>query len=119
MLATTVAAVWILIRFSLAGAMTVAEGRFRFFGSWSLTQGQSWKLFWTFFLIVALARGLELISAVIVLALNGLALEPLPAFLLPFELLWLAVVSLVMACLRALVLAPLATAYRGLTGASA
>lgn len=119
MLVATVLFVWVMIRFSLAGAMTVAEGRFRFFGSWSLTQGRSWKLFWTFFLIVALARGLELLSAAAVVLLNGTALEPIPVFLVPFELIWLAVVSLVVACLRALVLAPLATAYRGLSSAPA
>lgn len=117
--ASTVVALWILIRFSLSGAMTVGEGRFRFFESWTLTKGRSWKLFWTFFLIVALAKGLELFGAATVVVLNGLALEPQPAFLIPFELLWLAAVSLVVACLRALVLAPLATAYRGLAGAEA
>ncbi len=114
--ASSLLALWVLIRFSLAGAMTVGEGRFRFFGSWSLTKGRSWKLFWTFFLIVALARGLELFSAATVVILNGLALQPLPSFLIPFELVWLALVSLALACLRTLTLAPLATAYRGLSG---
>jgi hypothetical protein len=114
-LASTVLAVWLIIRFSLSAAMTVGEGRFRFFSSWTLTKGRSWKLFWTFFLIVALARGLELFGAATVLILNGTALQPVPSFLIPFELVWLALVSLAIACLRTLFLAPLATAYRGLS----
>ena len=56
------AALWVVLRLCLCQAMTVAENRFRFFEkSWGLTKGRSWRLFWTFSLVLALIIGLEVL----------------------------------------------------------
>lgn len=127
-------AVWIVLRLCLCQAMTVAEGRFRFFESWGLTKGRSWKLFWTFSLVLALIIGLEVIYLGLVVlgilttlgvttaslkALPTVQLVPIPGFAVPIGVLWLLVASLLGALLRALLVAPLASAYRGLSGGEA
>lgn len=122
--------VWIMLRLSLCQAMTLAEQRFRFFESWGLTQGRSWKLFWTFTLVLALIIGLEALYlialawgvgviwglSIAATELKLLNLEPAPGMAVPIGLFWLAFVSFVGAMVRALLVAPLASAYRGLAG---
>jgi hypothetical protein len=124
------AALWVVLRLCLCQAMTVAENRFRFFEAWGLTKGRSWKLFWTFSLVLALIIGLEALylGAVIVgiivtfgvttSSLRTVQLVPLPGLAVPIGLLWLAFASLLGALLRALLVAPLASAYRGLSQSS-
>jgi hypothetical protein len=60
---------WFALKFSLAAPMTFAEGRVRFFGSWSLTKGQGWSLFglaWVMVLvIIGVSMGYSIISGVI------------------------------------------------------
>jgi hypothetical protein len=127
-LAVIAAALWIVLRLCLCQAMTVAENRFRFFEAWGLTKGRSWKLFWTFSLVLALIIGLEVLYigmvaigivvtfGVTTASLRTVQLVPIPGFAVPIGLLWLAVASLLGALLRALLVAPLASAYRGLSG---
>jgi hypothetical protein len=122
------AALWVVLRLCMCQAMTVAENRFRFFESWALTKGRSWKLFWTFSLVIALIIGLELLYLGMVVvgivvtfgvttaSLKSVQLVPIPGFAVPIGLLWLAFASLLGALLRALLVAPLASAYRGLSG---
>jgi hypothetical protein len=43
--ATFVAILWVIIRFSLAGPATFANRSFQLFESWSLTRGHAWSLF--------------------------------------------------------------------------
>jgi hypothetical protein len=121
-------ALWLAIRLSLCQAMTVAEGRFRFFESWRLTSGRAWKLFWTMGLLTALLLGLEIFYVALMaegieivfgvsaspLNLNATDLVPIPGLTVPVGLLWLAFVSFTGVLVRVLVLAPLASAYRGL-----
>lgn len=51
---------WVGLRLSMAGPMTLAEGKFRLFESWAFTKGRAWKLFWTMLLPAALLLGLYL-----------------------------------------------------------
>jgi len=127
-LAVIAAALWVMLRLCLCQAMTVADNQFRFFESWGLTKGRSWKLFWTFSLVLALIIGLELLYIGMVVvgvvvtfgvttsSLRTVHLVPIPGFAVPIGLLWLAFASLLGALLRALLVAPLASAYRGLSG---
>jgi hypothetical protein len=127
-LAVIAAALWVLLRLCLCQAMTVAENRFRFFEAWGLTKGRSWKLFWTFSLVLALIVGLEVLYlgmvavgivvtfGVTTASLRTVQLVPIPGFAAPIGLLWLAFASLLGALLRALLVAPLGSAYRGLSG---
>jgi hypothetical protein len=121
---------WLGLRMSLSQAMTVATGKFHFFESWGLTRGRSWKLFWTFWLVVALIIGLEVLYlAMLVLGyvlivggalsattLQSVHLQAPNAFALPAGIVWLGVASFLGALLRTLLVAPLASAYRGLAG---
>jgi hypothetical protein len=125
-------ALWLVLRLGLSQVMTVADGRFRLFESWGLTRGRAWKLFWTLGLFSSLimglevfyanmmAYGIEIIFGVPVTAANLAAadLVPIPGFAVPVGLLWLAFVSFTGILIRVLLLAPLASAYRGLTGSS-
>lgn len=128
--AVVAAALWVVLRLCLCQAMTVAENRFRFFEFWGLTKGRSWKLFWTFSLVLALIIGLEVLYLGMVVlgivvtfgvttaSLRTVQLVPIPGFAVPIGLLWLAFASLLGALLRALLVAPLASAYRGLSQSS-
>ena len=123
-------ALWVTLRLCLCQAMTVSESKFRFFESWGLTKGRSWKLFWTFSLVLALIIGLEVLYLGMVVigivvtfgvttaSLRTVQLVPVPGFAVPIGLLWLAFASLLGALLRALLVAPLASAYRGLSQSS-
>lgn len=130
-LAVSGVTVWIGLRLALAGPMTFAQGKLRFFESWTVTKGRSWKLFWTMFLLGALVIGLEIMVILVALLplsviVGGLApilkLDAVAAAVglvqweLPVALAGLLVVSLVTAWLRTLVVAPWATAYRSLAG---
>jgi hypothetical protein len=129
-LAVIAVALWITLRLCLCQAMTVGERKFRFFESWGLTKGRSWKLFWTFSLVLALIIGLEVLYLGMVVigivvtfgvttaGLRTVQLVPLPGLAVPIGLLWLAFASLLGALLRALLVAPLASAYRGLSQSS-
>ncbi len=118
---------WVGLRLSLAQAMTVAEGRFHLFGSWTLTRGRSWKLFWTFWLLLSLAVGVEFLNVMMLqlgllfatgvvnaATLGATHLEFSPEWVIPIGLIWLAAASLVGALLRTLLVAPLGAAYKAL-----
>ena len=43
--AAAIAIIWLALRFSMVGPMTVSEGKFRLFESWTLTRGHAGVLF--------------------------------------------------------------------------
>jgi hypothetical protein len=120
--------VWANLRFVLAGPMTFGENRLRFFSSWIVTRGQAWKLFWTAFLLGSLLIGVELLSLVALLTPLGVISGALkaggfrvdasafPSLGVAGSLIVLFIASVFFAALRALFLAPWATAYRALAG---
>ena len=59
------ALMWLALKFSLAAPMTFAEGRVRFFGSWSLTKGHGWALFGLAWIMVLVIIGVSIAYAII------------------------------------------------------
>lgn len=129
---------WPLLRLSLAGPMTFAEGGFRLFESWALTKGQSWRLFGLAFLIWLVTLGLTLfvyVALIVVLVAFGVgaaALAPQDA-LARFEALsdsvklawalgvgglFLALGSLISGFFLSVWLAPWASAYKQLAASA-
>jgi hypothetical protein len=82
-LAYALGLMWFALKFSLAAPMTFAEGRVRFFGSWSLTKGQGWALFglaWLMVLIVlGVSLGYSIVSGIIGAIFTGGAVTALLA----------------------------------------
>jgi len=56
---------WVALRFSMAGPMTFAEGRVRFFGSWALTRGNGWSLFGLAWVMVLVFIGVSIASGIV------------------------------------------------------
>lgn len=53
--------IWVALRLSLAAPMTFADAQFRLFESWTLTQGQGWRLLGMAALVVILILLLEIL----------------------------------------------------------
>jgi hypothetical protein len=74
---------WFALRFSLAAPMTFADRRVRFLGSWTLTQGQGWRLFGLAWLLVlvwfAVSIGYSIVSTIINLMFTGAAMSSILA----------------------------------------
>jgi hypothetical protein len=132
-LAAMVVFVWLLIRFSMAAPMTVAERQFRLFESWRLTRGHTLGLF-ALYLITAIVVGcvtvvVEMVVAAIVftvLAGVGFDTSSMESFfhrdpqaviavIAPWAIGACLVFSVVGGVLMALFLAPWARAYAQLT----
>lgn len=69
-LAGVAAIIWLAVRLSLAVPMTVAENRFAFFDSFSLTRGRFWSLFGMAVIAFVMVLVVTLLSWVITLPLN-------------------------------------------------
>lgn len=54
---------WVALRLSLAAPMTFVDGQFRLFESWTLTQGQGWRLLGMALLVVVFVLLLEVVVA--------------------------------------------------------
>jgi hypothetical protein len=122
------AAIWVLVRLSLAAPMTFAERRLVVFGSWSFTRGRFWSLVGAY--VVAFMLGVLVLfllglifSAAIMLTGAGQSLgglEPdassLKAFLTVPTLLSEALSAIMIIVYYVILLSPSAIAYRGLAG---
>jgi len=62
--------VWLLVRLSLAGPMTLARGRIVIGEAWKLTRGHFWKLLGAYFLALVLAVVVMLLGWAIILAVS-------------------------------------------------
>ncbi len=112
------------VRLSLAPAMTLADGRISVRRAWTLTQGQFWSLFGAY--LIAIATALALLAArwailqmVVVIAGGPVSVaEPktLLGLLAPTTLVVVLFNALVAALLGAIATAPMAAAFRQLTG---
>lgn len=130
---------WVAVRLSLAAPMTYAEKEVRLFESFRVTEGRFWKLLGLLVVLVAIAAllslGLAMLLGLIVGVLGlgmlagggafdwadlGKAIEPdlssLQAFLTPFTLAAAVLDSLTNAIVLIVFGAPLAVAYKALTG---
>jgi hypothetical protein len=129
---------WLFIRLSMGFVITYAQSKFGLFASWKLTKGKAWSLFWTGMLSFATFIGLYglmtmAVGAVTLPLLRGagptvsgpamvaLSQGPPPTTydLMSVEtlvfLLKVAAESLITAVVLALLLTPLAVAYKGLS----
>ena len=126
-LATVGVVIWILVRLSLAGAITFHERRIQISKSWQLTQGRFWPLVWAYvlafllwFVLIVIMRFALWVALTLGEHLSGLNLtHPDPNSTDPliflFGLLSSAGVAVVLTCFTVILTAPSAEAYRELT----
>jgi hypothetical protein len=126
------AAIWVVLRLSMAFPMTFADRKFRLFESWSLTKGHSLSLLLTFLLVLVIIWLMEMVIFAIVAAVgvtvagashfDGAALSDFfarpPEQWLPAVVPWALglglIISLFGGLVMAVTIAPLAQAYRQL-----
>jgi len=126
---------WLFVRFSMALPMTFTEQRFRLFESWSMTQGQTWRLIGVGLLLVGIVLALELallallvVASLAFLGEGGLDEAAASAFFAQDASIWMAelapwavgmalVGALLGAVVTTILAAPWAEAYRQLSGA--
>jgi membrane protease YdiL (CAAX protease family) len=126
------ALIW--VRLSMAGPMTAAEGRYRFFASWDLTRGKSWPLLGLMLLVIlmillaaftvaATVFGFLLIaSGMVRLDVNGIVAatgQPLTLGEAPWLVGLGLLVALLVVTVQCIAVAPWARAYLNLSGAPA
>lgn len=63
--------IWILVRLSLVGAMTVQDGMFHLGDAWRLTKGHGWSLFGLGLALFCIAILIGIVQAVVSLATGG------------------------------------------------
>jgi hypothetical protein len=139
-LASFMALLWVATRFALAGPMSFAERRVRFFGAWALSRGEGWRLFGLAWLIGLILFGLAILFYIVLLIVvlivgvagfasaaasaggaQGLAQNPAalmamwPMLALMFVI-YLVFASAFIGGTQAIFLAPWAEAYRQLRG---
>ncbi len=120
----TVAFIYPVVRLSLAPAMTLADGRISFMRSWALTQGRFWPLFGAYIVafIIAFALWAAIYTLVAILLLvsgvdakaaaeSGAAMRFSPVFVA-----LLLANGLLGALISVIVTAPMASAFRQITG---
>ncbi|MDP9103072.1 MAG: hypothetical protein M3N05_03575 [Pseudomonadota bacterium] len=132
--------VWIVIRFSLAAPMTFARRKVSVFSAWSVTKGKFWSLLgcyilaWIFGILIALLGWIVSLAAGAVVTgdwttLSGAMVNPRAAMMgsslsMLTHAFTVAVIvqvvlsSLMSAVSRVIMYAPMAAAYRDLTGSS-
>ncbi|MGZ3297961.1 MAG: hypothetical protein ACXU8O_03005 [Asticcacaulis sp.] len=123
--------IWAGVRISLFSVQTFDTRKINLFGSWSLTKGHFWTLLGGYFIMIVMAVVVELLFTVIFGAVGGVAgvamhlkpVTPNPAepfamlYANPFMLVTMAIFTVVLAPLMlALIVAPVAAAYRNLSG---
>lgn len=131
------ALMWFALKFSMAAPMTFAEGRVRFFKSWSVTKGEGWSLFglaWIMLLvIIGVSIGYLIVSSIISAIFGGGAVmmalsqagnsqNPSAAFsqwpvLLAAQIPGLIMGAAFQGAIQAISLGPWADVYRQLRGA--
>ena len=126
--------VWLSVRLSLAVPITVAERRFAFFDSFSLTKGRFWPLLGMAILAVVMVLLVQLLSSIVSMPLaiiSGLEswsfnsdqdAEAVRAALdvsNPWVIAHAVIEAIVSALTVGILYAPFAAAYRDITGASA
>ncbi len=119
--------IWVLVRLSLAGAITFSDRRIQVMASWRLTQGRFWSLLWSYFLafllwlllvgLIELGSGLLFALVGRFLGVDLRHLDPASADPLIFAaiLLTSAGTALLWTCTTLFMNAPPAEAYRELT----
>lgn len=124
------AMIWAAVRFSLAIPITVAERRIAVFDSWRMTRGNFWSLFGMMLLSAVMAMVVYFLFAIVAApifyfalggfgnlqALDGMAPMEIMTTMAPFAIAALVFYAVVSAIMAAIMYAPYASAYLGLTG---
>jgi len=123
--------VYVMVRFSLASAMTFDTGKVSLLKSWRLTKGRFWPMFGAYLIagILALVVGLLGLIVMYVVALlvggvDGLSfifrpdMSSLAAYFTPARLVYLALSGVVYALVWPVLLTPPAAIYRAITAAA-
>lgn len=122
--------IWLSVRFSLAMPITVAERRFAFFDSWSLTRGHVWGLIGMAILAWVLGLVVQILLSIVILpilffvsggfdslmALQDMTPMEIAREMTPLAITILAFAAIVSALETAIMYTPFASAYVGLTG---
>lgn len=138
-LALFCAAIFVLVRLSLAAVITFAERRISVFDSWGMTNGRFWPLLGMYLLVFVFSIVISLVGSVVGQIFLGMGLQPaltswsaggtgqagdFSAFteagpIIIVSLIGYALVTLVLQVVQtALTFAPQASAYRQLSGVS-
>jgi hypothetical protein len=125
------AAVYCVVRLSLASALTFHTKRVDLFGSWTLTRGQFWKMLGAYALVLGLALVIvilvSIISAAVAAVLGGIggmaaafsgAVGSINDYFAPARLAVTVIWAIVTPLFWALFLMPPAEIYRQLSGAA-
>lgn len=128
-IALAVLAIWLMVRFSLAVPIVVAERRFAFVDSFALTKGRFWPILGMAVLagVMSLLVGLlgGIIAQAVTLMTGGLdvlsgmeeaRLDEIVRAAWPALLSWGVINALISALQLAVIYAPFSAAYRALTG---
>lgn len=130
-MAGVAAIIWLAVRLSLAVPITVAENRFAFFDSFSLTRGRFWPLFGMAVIAIAMVLVVQLLSAIVTMPLGMMTGQGAWSFggaedpevlraALDISNPWVIASALAEAAVYALVVgvmyAPFAAAYRDIKG---
>lgn len=128
-IALAVLAIWLMVRFSLAVPIVVAERRFAFVDSFALTKGRFWPILGMAVLagVMSLLVGLlgGIIAQAVTLMTGGLdvlsgmeeaRLDEIVRAAWPALLTWGVINALISALQLAVIYAPFSAAYRALTG---
>lgn len=130
-MAGVAAIIWLAVRLSLAVPITVAENRFAFFESFSLTRGRFWPLFGMAVIAIAMVLVVQLLSAIVTMPLGMMTGQGAWSFggaedpevlraALDISNPWVIASALAEAAVYALVVgvmyAPFAAAYRDIKG---
>lgn len=121
--------IFLVVKFSLAGAQTFAERRIRIFGSWGLTKGRFWPILGTYLIAFVLVIVVALLGTVVALVpvgvLNGMegvsaifsgGAQTMEALLSPGMVGYLVIVAFISALTMAITYAPAAAIYRDIVG---
>ena len=123
--------IFVMVRLSLAGPMTFAQGRLKVFESWPLTRGHFWRLLGAYALALALTFVVLLLALVIYAALAALTaggdlsevgrvfapdMSSVDAYFTTSMVIYLLFGAVLGAVQNAVLYAPPAVAYRALSG---
>lgn len=127
--------IYLAVRLSLSGPATVADQKFRLLSTWGMTKGRFWPLLGCYLLAFVLYALVGIIvyavTAIVVFALSGFHFDvvskelfqpdfsSMAAFFTPMRFVILVVQSLIAGVLQMVIVAPVAEAYRQLTGTGA
>jgi hypothetical protein len=129
MAATFAGLIMVIVRLSLAPALTFDTGKVDLFGSWRLTEGRFWPILGTYVLAVALAAVVLVFANVLFFGLAGLVLgremavltdapRDLAGFFTPLRLIAALFSAFVTALIWPVILTPSARIYRSLKPAA-